>query len=123
LSLTLKSLKGKAVFAWTDGPMSATWTISDSMSEGEIMEALLAMVKFVRVQPGEANVIPLRAVDSTVSIFEPAPTPPAWSRNLEPADRGTMGWTPAVQPPPLADLHEKIQGTGFELIGDDDELA
>lgn len=119
MSLSLKSQKGKAVFAWSDGPMSATWTISDSMTEAEIMEALLAMVKFVRVQPGDADVIPLHPVPTTVSIHEPVKRG-GWS-NPEPA----MGWTPApvITPPPLGALMSKAGANGFELYDPDDDAG
>lgn len=126
--LSLRSKAGFATFSWSDGPMKAEWVLRDGMTEEEIMSALALMVRFVRQQPADAQVIemPLHVVandDDNVADFTEAQRRMPRSMGMykgpmpEPAP---MTWTPVVQPKPLEDSIMAAQASGFEPIPPDE---
>jgi hypothetical protein len=134
VSLTLRAGKGKVVFSWADGLMTATWTMVDSMDEGEIMETVLAMVKFLRGQPPGADILrmPLRPVVDTDDAnvmdmrdeyesrrFDHQGEKYRMDDPLLKPPTPLVGWKPVITPPDPAALLAALP-IGYEMIGPDD---
>jgi hypothetical protein len=116
VALTLRVKAGRATFAITDGAMKAEWTLTTDMSEEEIFDALLGMMRYVRQQPAVDIRPPLHVVPDLPDVIH--------VQNLTadgPAsERPAMTWAPAIQPKPLDASLEAAGANGFELIPDDE---